>query len=65
MKHKEWNPLDDVKSEDVLNNVTFGENVKIDWKKYPMFHRKCWDAQKTEQEMKEYPRKVFSVGESI
>ena len=48
MKHKEWNPLDDVKSEDVLNNVTFGENVKIDWRKYPMFHRKCWDAQKTE-----------------
>ena len=50
-KHKAWCYEDEV-SADVLDSIRFGENVKIDWNKYPMFHRKCWDAQKTDQELK-------------
>jgi ABC-type ATPase with predicted acetyltransferase domain len=39
--------------------------VKIDWKKYPMLHRKCWDTQKGEEELKDYPKKDFSIGDSV
>ena len=35
---------------DVLDSITFGEEIKIDWRKYPLLHRKCWDMQKTEAE---------------
>ena len=63
-KFKPWSYEEEVPA-DVLDSITFGENVKIDWMKYPMFHRKCWDAQKTDQELKQYPRKKFDIGESI
>ena len=35
---------------DVLDSIMFGENIKIDWRRYPLLHRKCWDMQKTEAE---------------
>jgi hypothetical protein len=35
---------------DVLDSIMFGEDIKIDWRKYPKLHRKCWDMQKTEAE---------------
>ena len=51
--------------EDVLDSILFGENVKIDFRKYPLLHQKCWDMQKTEEELSKYPRKSFSAGDSI
>ena len=39
--------------------------MKLDWKKYPMFHRKCWDAQKSDAELKLYPKNEFTIGQSI
>lgn len=50
---------------EVLDSIRFGENITIDWKKYPMLHRKCWDTQKSQQELKDYPRKDYTVGDSI
>ena len=37
---------------EVLDSITFGENIKIDWRKYPVLHRKCWDTQKSDEELK-------------
>ena len=35
---------------EVLDAVKFGEDVKIDWRRHPLLHQKCWDMQKTEEE---------------
>lgn len=50
---------------DVLDSITFGEEIKIDWRKYPLLHRKCWDMQKTEDQQAQFPRKDFTAGDSI
>ena len=42
---KEVEPSDEIK-----DAVKFPEDIKIDWRKYPMLHRKCWDMQKNEKE---------------
>lgn len=48
-----------------MDSIKFGEDVKIDWRLYPLLHRKCWDMQKTEEEQEKYPKKNFSSGDSI
>ena len=36
-------PQDGDVPEDILDSIKFGEEIKIDWRKYPLLHRKCWD----------------------
>ena len=45
-------PYDEEVDPEVLDSITFGENIKIDWRKYPVLHRKCWDTQKSDEELK-------------
>ena len=58
-------PYEEEVPPDVLDSITFCENIQIDWKTYPILHRKCWDTQKNNEELKQYPRKEFHVSDSI
>lgn len=49
----------------IKDAVVFSEGVKIDWRKYPMFWRKCWDMQKSKEEREMFPVKQMQPGERV
>lgn len=56
---------DNQPSDEIKDSIKFPEDIKIDWKIYPMLFQKCWDMQKTEKDKAAYPIKLMNPGESM